>query len=262
MNESTSSTHQGSDDPRHQQPQDELFQTQDAIFQSISSYPFDSDPDYINGLSTILGHPSIPPSSSEVSQNADLVLQAKCFYFTRKHELPTIDPSAYRTWLQSSASNITAPYDGAGETSDLPSADTATEPTTTAADAPVGSESASGEPDERPPYPTSFAAIVDLITRNIPVPGIEEIPDTVLDHGSSKMDHTPRRKKPWETDISIAGEPLDDAVTPSVAAGEASQSEDTQEEQDRLNGHLSTGEGVVKILQPNAIPDSGLVSKE
>lgn len=259
MNESTSSEDHGSDVQRQLQTQDGSFQNEDALFQSLSSYPFDSDPEYINGLSTILGHPSIPPTTSEISQNAELVLQAKCFYFTRKHELPPIDPSAYRAWLQSRPSDATAPYDGAGQTTHLSSATTSIEPIAIT-DASIGSGSAT-ETDERPPYPTSFAAIVDLITRNVPVPGIEEIPDTVLDHGSSKVDHTPRRKKPWETDDDATEETSNETAHTSAAIQGDSPTE-VQVEQDRVNGHLTTGEGVVKILQPNAIPDSGLLSKE
>jgi Family of unknown function (DUF5572) len=230
-------------------------QDEAAIFSSISRYPFDTDPEYLNGLATILGHPSALPSPSEVSQNADLVLQAQCFYFARKHGLPPIDPSGYRTWLQTHSSNAPASLPAAGQASDIPAPAAQAEPATASSipSAPITTETT----DERPPYPTSFEAIVDLITRNEPIPGIEEIPTTVLDHGSSKVDHTPRRKKPWETDAASAEESAAIAT-----AAEGADSTGSQAGGDVVNGHLTTGEGVVKILQPNAIPDSGLLAKD
>lgn len=73
------------------------------------------------------------------------------------------------------------------QNSTLPSSSPPTAPT--AATPPTGTQ---------PQYPTSFASVVDLITRNQPIPGIEEIPDTVLDASLSKPDKAPRRRKPWE----------------------------------------------------------------
>jgi hypothetical protein len=49
------------------------------------------------------------------------------------------------------------------------------------------------------PYPTSFAHIVELITSGKPVPGIKEIPPTVLE-GQGTEASKPKRKKPWEKD--------------------------------------------------------------
>ena len=229
--------------------------TQDDIFIRISQYSFDSDSDYLNGLSSILGHPSVPPSASEIYNNADLVLQAKCFYFTRKHEFPPVDPSAYRSWLQSRPSGDATSFPVAGQSSHISTAAPTDESTATSADVPPSLAATSPGSDQPPPYPTSFAAIVDLITRNVPVPGIEEIPDTVLDHGSSKVDNTARRRKPWETEPESTGE------SQSAAAAEEGTAR-TGQAQDRVNGHLATGEGVVKILQPNAIADSGLLARE
>jgi hypothetical protein len=52
------------------------------------------------------------------------------------------------------------------------------------------------------PYPTSFAHIVELITSGKPVPGIKEIPPTVLE-GQGTEPSKPKRKKPWEKDETI-----------------------------------------------------------
>lgn len=46
-------------------------------------------------------------------------------------------------------------------------------------------------------YPTSFSRIVELITTGEPIPGIKEVPDTLLS-GQDSPAVTVKRKKPWE----------------------------------------------------------------
>ena len=106
-----------------------------------------------------------------------------------------------------------------------------------------------------------------MITRNVEVPGIEEIPKTVLEHGSSKVDKTPKRKKPWEKDDdNTEGQAAATATqTSSAGVGKEGGGERAKErDADRVdvNGHRETGQGVANILRPNAVPDSGLLSKE
>jgi len=56
------------------------------------------------------------------------------------------------------------------------------------------------------PYPTSFSQIVDLITTGQPVPGLKEVPDTLLT-GQESQPSTAKRKKPWEREVSgVVGE--------------------------------------------------------
>lgn len=55
------------------------------------------------------------------------------------------------------------------------------------------------------PYPTSFAHIVNLVTTGQPIPGIKEIPSTVLT-GQGTQAVASKRKKPWEKDEQVAGE--------------------------------------------------------
>ena len=66
------------------------------------------------------------------------------------------------------------------------------------AGATVASTQTSNMPE--PTYPTSFAHIVELITTGQPIPGIQEIPDTVLE-GHDISSERPRRRKPWEKDV-------------------------------------------------------------
>ncbi|KAI9883623.1 MAG: hypothetical protein M1823_004611 [Watsoniomyces obsoletus] len=48
-------------------------------------------------------------------------------------------------------------------------------------------------------YPRSFAHIVNLIKSGEPIPGVKEIPDTVLE-GQESNSTIPPRRKPWEKD--------------------------------------------------------------
>ena len=50
---------------------------------------------------------------------------------------------------------------------------------------------------EAAPYPSSFNYIVELITSGAPIPGIKDIPDTVLE-GQASEPTKPVRRKPWE----------------------------------------------------------------
>lgn len=57
--------------------------SQAQIFERLHSYPFISDPEFANGLSIILGHPDTPATEVEMNRDDDLVLKAKCFFFSR-----------------------------------------------------------------------------------------------------------------------------------------------------------------------------------
>ena len=50
---------------------------------------------------------------------------------------------------------------------------------------------------EAAPYPSSFNHIVELITSGAPIPGIKEIPDTILEGQASEPTKLVRQK-PWE----------------------------------------------------------------
>lgn len=54
-----------------------------GVFKSLQAYPFHTDPEFANGLAIILGHPSTPATEAEMNREDDLVLQAKCFFYSR-----------------------------------------------------------------------------------------------------------------------------------------------------------------------------------
>lgn len=69
--------------PPTDQQQEQPPSSSTSPFESLSSYPFTSDPEFAKGLSIILGHPNTPASVDEINSDNDLVLQAKCFYFSK-----------------------------------------------------------------------------------------------------------------------------------------------------------------------------------
>lgn len=52
---------------------------------------------------------------------------------------------------------------------------------------------------QQPAADLSYDEIVDMLVHNKPVPGIVEIPDTVLGPESGSESRAPPRPKPWET---------------------------------------------------------------
>lgn len=65
----------------------------------------------------------------------------------------------------------------------------------------VPASSSSSTTDPPAPYPISFSQIVELITTGQPIPGIKEVPDTLLE-GQASQATTAKRKKPWEKDTT------------------------------------------------------------
>ncbi|OJJ95562.1 hypothetical protein ASPACDRAFT_36236 [Aspergillus aculeatus ATCC 16872] len=159
-------------------------ETWDAeLFERLSSYPFEDDHEFAHGLSIILGHPEIPASKAEIVRDDDVTLQAKCFYFSRKEKLPTpVNVGNYQLWLQA-------------------------RPTAAEAAGPINQQQLNSVVSEdranarlkqaEPAYPSSFAHIVELITTGQPIPGIQQIPDTIL-AGQDTPSARSRRRKPWE----------------------------------------------------------------
>ncbi|KFY34943.1 hypothetical protein V494_06344 [Pseudogymnoascus sp. VKM F-4513 (FW-928)] len=151
----------------------------EKLFEELDSYNWEKDAEFQAGLSAILG-PNPSPS-----QLRDLTIRARTFYYARKTN-QKIDFDAYKAHLASrSPDEFPAPKPSdAGESSSstpLPQA---------------GGDAANADPN--PTFPTSFADIVALINSGAPIPGIMDIPPTVLTDKATQPAAS-RRKKPWET---------------------------------------------------------------
>ncbi|KAK2766179.1 hypothetical protein FQN54_007695 [Arachnomyces sp. PD_36] len=190
---------------RHQSGSSQTVSSPNSVLQDLHSYPFDTDEEFKLGLAVILGHPDVPPTEEELRRNDDFALQARCFYYSRKKAIqPPIDFPTYKAWLQStqpSSSSISQPSQVAASTPvpTLSSTSTVAETATTSATAADPSQSStSPTATAEPSYPSSFAHVVELITTGQPIPGIQQIPDTVLT-GKEAPSAAAKRRKPWET---------------------------------------------------------------
>ncbi|KAF7512953.1 hypothetical protein GJ744_012056 [Endocarpon pusillum] len=215
----------------------------DAIFSKIYNYPWTQDSDFQTGFSSIAGDIGRNASGNPGYHETDLLLQAQCFYYARKHNLPDpVDIVAYKSWMSTEARsqptiaqtrpNLHGPLSNPPYTNKTRNEDTAAAATIAQIDGtssstlnPNSNSDSDSNPPNRPttsspsssnpsqtstststqetaqpaaPLPTNFSSIVDLITRGQPIPGVENIPDTVLDPSLSQPDSTPQRRKPWE----------------------------------------------------------------
>ncbi|KAI4211935.1 MAG: hypothetical protein LQ351_005275 [Letrouitia transgressa] len=165
-----------------------------SIFQQLESYPWSADDEFQTGFHAIL------ESNPDSSQDENLTLRARCFYYSRKHNIP-IDFDAYRSWR--SQQSLTPVING--NNSGLPS-QLADRSSPDATWRPVSETSA--------PYPTSFSQIVELITKGEPIPGIKEIPDTLL-KGQESVPTAAKRMKPWEKDHAERQTPRSTLLDPT-----------------------------------------------
>ncbi|MCJ1231445.1 hypothetical protein MMC12_008122 [Toensbergia leucococca] len=166
-------------------------QSNDDLFHQLDVYPWEYDPEFQSGLRAILG---TSPSSDQAEH---LTLRARCFYFSRKNNIP-IDFDEYKDWR--TQYNSQAPSNNKSPPDFTSSGTTMTAPATPSISSPTSTMNAVNmAPSTSPPgpYPTTFNHIVELITKGEPVPGIKEIPDTVLT-GQDSQPTTAKRRKPWE----------------------------------------------------------------
>jgi hypothetical protein len=167
------------------------------LFEQIDSYDYDHDPEFQLGLSSILSHAESP------SQRADLQLRARCFYYARKNGRVPIDFDSYKKWktnLQQPSSSSPSSSPSSLLPLPLPTTTTTTEeqqqqlPAAAIQSSRIESSTTAGEGGAS----FSYAQIVDMIQSGKEIPGIMDVPDTVLD-GQATVSTRAKRRKPWET---------------------------------------------------------------
>ncbi|KAH9867714.1 hypothetical protein IAQ61_008309 [Plenodomus lingam] len=176
----------------------------DDVYAALERYDWDHDAEFQSGLSAILG------VNSTAEQAAELAVRARCFYYSRKYNT-TIDFESYKAYRTArnrppptppTTNGSLAPsiLDTLPTPDDVPVSTTTTPTTTSTTQTPPA--------DQPAPYPTSFAHIVDLISTGKPIPGIKQIPPTVLE-GQGSQPTKERRRKPWEKEDAVM---VDDGV--------------------------------------------------
>lgn len=143
------------------------------LYHQLDNYPWEDDQEFQNGLKSITG------STQDQAQLEHLTLRAKCYYYARKTGTK-VDFEGYRRWVEN------------GGARSLPTEDA---PAVQPVEASQPSQGSGAMGDA--PKPASFAEICDMIAEGKPIPGIKDIPDTVLEGQSSESQAT-KRTKPWE----------------------------------------------------------------
>ena len=166
----------------------------EAMFTNLEVYPWSTDQEFQSGLQSILSQ-TLSPEQSE-----HLTLRARCFYYGRKFGV-SLDFAAYKLWRAQRHTSNTFPN---GTSSPSTPNATTTSSSVLERNATPGHKSASDPTEPPAPYPTTFSQIVELISTDQPIPGIKEVPDTVLE-GQASQSIMGSRRKPWEKDHGGGG---------------------------------------------------------
>ncbi|KAI9158500.1 hypothetical protein HJFPF1_06495 [Paramyrothecium foliicola] len=185
------------------------LQDDDFIFKAFDAYPWKKDPSFMSGLYAILGDPNMCTSLESLK---DMATHARIFYYSQRigttidfsryqawiseqsdHLAPDVLPEEYRVAAQSGADAAAAaalPWQQAA-----PKAELFVDKRTQAQAGPAG----------EPNYPMAFAEMLKLLQEGKPIPGIKQIPNTVIRNPSVKPVGTraPPRK-PWEKSAAAA----------------------------------------------------------
>jgi hypothetical protein len=160
------------------------------------------------GLSAILG-PN--PSPSQIH---DLTLRAQCYYLSRKKKVP-IDFNEYKAYLATKPSKMDTQPSTESTAVEQPVRSKAPEPEPTSNSTTITNTEATTQPastlhlhheadlpnpEKGAPYPPTFAEIVELITSGKPIPGIKDIPPTLLTSQATKPTAS-KRRKPWDKEL-------------------------------------------------------------
>ncbi|KAL2136706.1 hypothetical protein VTI74DRAFT_2117 [Chaetomium olivicolor] len=194
----------------------------EAAFRKFDAYPWAKDRSFLQGLMATLG-PSLLTSPDGFTRQKALstTLQARIWWYKSRFNTD-IDRAAYEAWAACHPSSspdagivaklgeIQQRMGGGGPSS------TATVQTQSPSNIPAwqlnapkvdlskkaddgGSHASAGDGT---PYPENFQALVEAVTMGKPIPGIREIPDTVVrPPGVTPFGKMKAPRKPWEKDV-------------------------------------------------------------
>ncbi|KAF5655000.1 hypothetical protein F25303_964 [Fusarium sp. NRRL 25303] len=178
-----------------------------AIFTAFDTYPWTKDKNFMSGLYAILGEPG---QQNPQASLADMAIHARIFYYAQRIGV-SIEFSAYKAWLannpdyqpphvlpeeyrQRDVANA-SPVPVLDWQKAAPKTDLYIDRKTAAAQ--------SGSQDQ-PSYPMGFAEMIKLIQEGKPVPGIRQIPNTVVrDPAVKPVGARAVPRKPWERDTTV-----------------------------------------------------------
>lgn len=128
----------------------------------------------------------------------------------RKHNvIPLVDVEAYVNWLRQSGEEGCVPSEKEKEEEEVEDEEESggkggggggsdeVKPLSAISTATTTTEEPPPPYTSPPPYPQSFSHLVELITTGQTIPGIKEVPNTLLTGQGSKAVES-KRRKPWE----------------------------------------------------------------
>ncbi|KAM3513697.1 hypothetical protein MY11210_002606 [Beauveria gryllotalpidicola] len=174
---------------------------QDAVFRAFDSYPWTKDKAFMSGLHAILGDPNSPNQSGSP---ADMAIHARIFYYSQRVGVG-IDFAAYQAWLAAHPDHappsilppeyLTGSSNGASPVSPVLDWQKAAPK----AELYVDRAAAAAAAGDQPAYPMAFAEMIKLLQEGKEVPGIRQIPNTVIrDPAVKPVGARTAPRKPWE----------------------------------------------------------------
>ncbi|KAL8365893.1 hypothetical protein RB595_004595 [Gaeumannomyces hyphopodioides] len=220
------------------EPQPAAQQDQE-VFSQFHTYPWRTDLAFLKGLIALLGGvEKLHPDPTHI----DLALHARIFYYRKVRQvqvdfsayklwvdgaasnsaqMPDQDVLSALYWAHGRVTAVQGPpppnpvhavatfaqkyasrSPEAGVTSQDPQSGPAWQQAAPKLDLRVDRNAASGGDPGAAPYPNHFAELIAAVRANRPVPGVREIPDTVVrDPGVKPVGRMAPPKKPWEVSI-------------------------------------------------------------
>ncbi|KAF5976171.1 hypothetical protein FCOIX_7261 [Fusarium coicis] len=178
-----------------------------AIFTAFDTYPWSKDKNFMSGLYAILGEPG---QQNPQASLADMAIHARIFYYAQRIGV-NIDFSAYKAWLASN--HDYQPPDVLPEeyrqrdvanASPVPALEWQKAAPKTDLYIDRKAATAQSGSQDQPSYPMGFAEMIQLIQEGKPVPGIRQIPNTVVRDPTVKpVGARAVPRKPWEKDTAV-----------------------------------------------------------
>ncbi|KAG5799226.1 hypothetical protein H9Q69_001759 [Fusarium xylarioides] len=178
-----------------------------AIFTAFDTYPWTKDKNFMSGLYAILGEPG---QQNPQASLADMAIHARIFYYAQRIGV-SIDFSAYKAWLASNPDYqppdvLPKEYrqQDVANASPLPVLDWQKAAPKTDLYVDRKAAAAQSGSQDQPSYPMAFAEMIKLIQEGKPVPGIRQIPNTVVrDPAVKPVGARAVPRKPWEKDTTV-----------------------------------------------------------
>ncbi|KAH7177765.1 hypothetical protein DER46DRAFT_589528 [Fusarium sp. MPI-SDFR-AT-0072] len=178
-----------------------------AIFTAFDTYPWTKDKNFMSGLYAILGEPG---QQNPQASLADMAIHARIFYYAQRIGV-SIEFSAYKAWLASNSDYqppdvLPEEYRQRDEANASPAPVLDWQKAAPKIDLYVDRKNAAAQSgsQDQPSYPLGFAEMIKLIQEGKPVPGIRQIPNTVVrDPAVKPVGARAVPRKPWEKDTTV-----------------------------------------------------------